>query len=327
MLIDEAKINVEAGKGGNGLVSFRREKFVPKGGPDGGDGGRGGDVIFKVSRNPHGFELFRNNKYFKAEDGQNGMRQKMKGKDGQDLVLEVPPGTLVKEIVAKRSFEIADLKQDGECFVVSKGGLGGFGNQHFATSIKQAPEWSKPGLFGEKKELELELQLIADVALIGLPNAGKSTLLSVISAAKPKIADYPFTTLEPELGIAKHKGQRIVIADVPGLIEGASKGKGLGDAFLRHIRRTKLLVHLVSGESEWISKDYKTIRQELKKFDQKLYHKPEIVVLTKIDIMSDYEKDKYKEELAAASGQNPILLSAVTHEGVERLLDTLLQLF
>ncbi len=325
MLVDEARVKVVAGKGGDGLVSFRREKFIPRGGPDGGDGGDGGNIVLKVSNEVHGLEIFRSQKFFKAQDGGNGMKQKKTGRDGKDLILPVPAGTVVYEVLGKKRYQIADLKKIGQEFVLARGGQGGFGNYHFATSIKQAPNWSKPGLPGEEKELEFELRLIADVGLVGLPNVGKSTLLSVVSAAKPKIAAYPFTTLEPELGIAAYKDKRLVIADIPGLIEGAAAGKGLGDAFLKHIQRTKLIVHLISGETGWVSKDYETIRAELKAFDASLATKPEIPVLTKIDTMSDYEVEKYKNELKKVSGKEPILVSAVTHQGLDKLLDEIVK--
>jgi len=326
MLIDEAKISVVAGRGGDGLVSFRREKYVPRGGPDGGDGGKGGDVILMVSEEAHGLEEFRRKKIFKAEDGQDGMRNKKTGRDGRDLVLKVPPGTVVYEILGNRRFFLRDLKATRESYLLARGGRGGFGNYHFATAVRQAPAFARKGEEGEKREIELELRLIADVGLLGLPNVGKSSLLAVISAAKPKIASYPFTTLAPELGVVTHKGRRFVVADIPGLIKGAALGKGLGDDFLKHIRRTRILIHLLSAENEDLLKGYQTIRQELSAFDPGLLEREEIVVLNKIDILEEVRLRKLLLDLQKALPQRKIFaVSTVTKVGIEKLLDEIVR--
>ncbi|MEK9156078.1 MAG: GTPase ObgE [Patescibacteria group bacterium] len=316
MFIDEAEIYVKAGRGGDGAVSFRREKFVPRGGPDGGDGGDGGDVIIIADRNCHGLAAYNAEKRFLAASGQNGMSRNKTGKSGEDLILSVPPGTQIYH----RDEMLADLVNEGDRIVLAKGGRGGWGNQHFATSIKQAPRWAKQGERGESKKVGLELKTIADVGLIGLPNAGKSTLLSVISQAKPKIADYPFTTLTPNLGVIRNlNGQNVIVADIPGLIEGAALGRGLGDKFLRHIERTKILVHLIDANSADVAADYKTIRDELGAYSPKLLKKKEIVVLTKIDSV-------FADDLAAKVSalklikKKPLVISAATHQGLDKLL-------
>ena len=344
MLVDEAKIKIRSGKGGDGHVSFRREKYVPRGGPEGGDGGNGGDVWIEVSSHTHALESYRVQKLWRAEDGATGGPKQLHGKTGEDLTLAVPPGTVVWELAPGQEKRcLADLTQIGERVRVAKGGNGGWGNQHFATSIKQAPDWGKPGMPAEEKELLLEWQLMADVGLIGLPNAGKSTLLSVVSNARPKIANYPFTTLEPELGVAGIHGHSFVGADIPGLIKGASEGKGLGDAFLRHVRRTKTLVHLISAEIEDPAAAYQTIRAELSAFDKSsptngrhpeklprgsfegsrngLVDRPEIVVLSKSEILPEAEIASKQAALAAAAGKDVLLLSAATNHGVKELLE------
>lgn len=316
MFIDEAKISIKAGNGGNGAISFRRELFVPKGGPDGGDGGDGGDVIIKVDGHCHGLAEFNRVKNFHAEDGQNGMAKKKSGKAGDDLVLFLPPGTQIyrnKEL-------LYDLTEEGSEIVIVKGGSGGWGNYHFATSIKQAPKWSKEGLPGESMVVNLELKTIADVGLVGLPNAGKSTLLSVISNAKPKIADYPFTTLEPNLGSIKTRDKNIIIADIPGLIAGASKGKGLGDKFLRHIERTKALVHIIDAGSDDLIGDYRTIRRELSQFSKTLSKKKKIVVLNKIDTVSKEKLHKCIEEFSKLKIK-PVVISAATNQNIKLFVD------
>jgi len=316
MFIDEVKISLKAGKGGDGLVSFRREKFVPKGGPDGGDGGDGGDVIFVASRHLSDLSLFNREKKFSAESGQNGMTQKKKGKNGQDLVLEVPLGTQLYSDTGKI---LIDLVSDDQSFVIAKGGSGGWGNQHFATSIKQTPRWSKMGLEGENKRIIVELKTIADVGIIGLPNAGKSTLLSVLSNAKPKIADYPFTTLEPNLGAIKDKDRTIIVADIPGLIEGAHRGRGLGYKFLKHIERTKILIHLIDGLSVEPLLDYKTVRVELDKFSKKLSDKLEIVVINKADSILESDLKKMIK-IFKKTRIKPIIISAATNFGIIDLI-------
>ncbi len=269
MLTDEATIKIIAGKGGDGLVSFRHEKYVPKGGPDGGDGGDGGDIFVICDDNTHTLSEFARKKEWRAEDGVKGKPKRQKGGQGQDLELRVPRGTVMK--IDEKI--IHDFTKIGERVLIAKGGRGGWGNVHFATATRQSPAFAKKGEPGETKTLKLELKLIADVGLIGLPNSGKSTLLARISNARPKIADYPFTTLEPNLGVVRCHEKQFVVADIPGLIEGASKGKGLGDKFLRHTERTNVLVHLIDINKEHIVQDYETIRQELALWSEKLLRK------------------------------------------------------
>lgn len=319
MLIDEVTIEVEAGKGGDGMVSFRREKFIPKGGPDGGDGGDGGDVILQCEPNVHALTFFNTRKKFKAEDGERGKPKKMHGKNGEDLFLQVPPGTLVFEKKDSEFSLAADLVAKDQIIAIAKGGKGGLGNVHFATATHQTPREFKPGSRGENKILKLELKLLADVGLIGLPNAGKSTLISVVSSARPKIADYPFTTLEPNLGVVVCDDYNFIMADIPGLIEGASKGRGLGDKFLRHIERTKIILHLIDANSQNVKRDYQTIRKELGEFNPELLKKKEIIALTKIDTLSAADLEK---RIAALKFTNReiIPISAVTHKGIEGLL-------
>lgn len=316
MFIDEVEIYVKSGNGGNGAVSFRREKYVPKGGPDGGDGGNGGDVIVRGKENIHGLTFFNMKKKFLAENGQNGMGKNKKGKDGEDLCLYLPLGT---QIYSKEEL-IADIISDKEEFVLAKGGRGGWGNQHFATSIKQAPTWSKDGEKGKGLKIKLELKTIADIGLVGLPNAGKSTLISVLTKARPKIADYPFTTLEPNLGTYTDSDSRFVIADIPGLIEGASKGRGLGYRFLRHIERTKLLVHLISAESTDLVKDYNTIQGELKSFSNKLLSKKEVVVISKADIITEKDLEKEIARLSRAIDKPVLAISAATSYNIDHFI-------
>ena len=319
MFIDEAKIKVTVGNGGNGIVSFRREKFIPKGGPDGGDGGNGGDIIIVADAHTSDLSQFNRKKSYQADSGQNGMTKNMHGKNAEDLLLKVPLGTQIFQ----DGKIIHDFLKDEDSIIIAKGGQGGWGNQHFASSIKQTPRWSKNGLAGEDKKISLELKTIADIGLIGLPNAGKSTLLSVITNARPKIADYPFTTLEPNLGAIKMKDKTLIIADIPGLIEGASKGKGLGVKFLKHIERTKVLAHIIDAMSDDVVRDYKTIRKELKEFSAKLVKKEEIVVLNKIDAVG--EKD-LKEKIAQLKKVKiiPISISAVTNKNVDKLVKSIL---
>jgi GTP-binding protein len=320
MFIDEVKISIKAGKGGDGVVSFRRERYVPKGGPDGGDGGDGGSVILEADRNLSDLSLFNQIKKFRAESGQNGMTKKMKGKDGEDLILKVPLGTQVYE----NDLLVEDILKHDQRIILAEGGRGGWGNQHFATSIKQAPKWSKQGLPGQARLLRLELKTIADIGLVGLPNAGKSTLLAVLTSARPKIANYPFTTLAPNLGAIKAKDKIIILADIPGLIEGASEGKGLGDKFLRHIERTKTILHMIDAGSEDIKRDYKTIRSELELFSKKLAKKKEIVVLNKSDIVFAEELKKKQRSLSRLTKSSVISISSATGEGIDDLSNLLL---
>jgi GTPase len=282
MFIDQVEIQVRSGKGGDGMVHFRREKFVPRGGPDGGDGGKGGDVIFEVKTTLNTLSAFRQNQKFQAENGVNGGSAQMTGRYGKDLVIQVPPGTVIFD--ADTGALIGDLTKAGQTLKVCKGGRGGRGNQHFVSSRNQAPRTAEKGEPYEEKRLKLELKLIADIGLIGVPNAGKSTLLSVLTNAKPKIAAYPFTTLEPNLGVANiDEDTTVVLADIPGLIEGAHEGAGLGHDFLRHIQRTRVLVHLLDGLSDDPIADYSQINSELSLFDPNLGKKPQLVALNKID--------------------------------------------
>lgn len=312
MLIDEVVIKIKAGKGGDGVVSFWREKFVPKGGPDGGDGGKGGNIYFEVDPNSNTLFDYNRLKYFKAEDGQNGRRKKQKGKDGEDLILKVPQGTIIAD--NKTGKILQDFKNPQGKILIAGGGKGGLGNVHFATAVHQVPREATPGTKSEEKTLKLELKLIAQVGIIGLPNTGKSTLLSKISKARPKIADYPFTTLVPNLGVVKIDDFSFVAADIPGLIEGAAKGKGLGNRFLKHIERTKILVHLLDATSTDIKKNWQTVRGEMKNFSKELIKRPEILVISKIDAVPnlDIKKLKFKTK--------PLLISAVTGRGIKELL-------
>jgi len=282
MFTDQVEIHVRSGKGGDGMVHFHREKFIPRGGPDGGDGGKGGDVVFEVKHTLNTLSSFRQNQKFKAEDGVRGGPSQQSGRAGKDLVIHVPPGTVIFD--ADSGEIIGDLTQPSQQIVICKGGRGGRGNQHFATSRNQAPRTAEKGAPHEERRLRLELKLIADIGLIGVPNAGKSTLLTALTNAKPKIAAYPFTTLEPNLGVAEiDVNASVVLADIPGLIEGASQGAGLGHDFLRHVQRTRVLIHLLDGLSDDPIADYSQINSELSLFDPNLAKKPQIVALNKID--------------------------------------------
>jgi GTPase len=322
MFADVVTVRVKAGKGGNGLTSWRREKFVAKGGPDGGDGGHGGSLILEADQNLDTLASFRHNPLLTAEAGQNGKRRRQHGKTGKDTIIKVPVGTVVWD----DGNQLVDMTAVGQQKIVAKGGRGGFGNAHFSSSSRQAPQVSEIGEPGEEFELRLELKLIADVGIVGLPNAGKSTLLSVISNAKPEIADYPFTTLAPNLGVADIDGNSLLMADIPGLIAGASKGKGLGDTFLRHIERTAVLIHLIDSASNEVVKDYQTINQELKAYKAGLETKPQLVVLTKADAL-DKELLKYQSEQLQKSVKTKIyVISAVAHDGLDQLLRATLKL-
>ena len=289
MFTDQVEIQVKSGKGGDGMVHFRREKFVPQGGPDGGDGGKGGDVIFEVKPTLNTLSSFRQNQKFKAENGVNGGPSQMTGRNGKDLIIHIPPGTVIFD--AETGELVGDLTEPGQKLILLKGGRGGRGNQHFATSRNQVPRTAEKGEPAEEKRLRLELKLIADIGLIGVPNAGKSTLLSVLTNARPKIAPYPFTTLEPNLGVANiDDDTTVVLADIPGLIEGASQGAGLGHDFLRHIQRTRVLIHLLDGLSEDPVADYSQINSELSLFDPNLAKKPQVVAINKIDQPDVQEK-------------------------------------
>lgn len=322
MFTDYVKIIAKAGNGGNGAISFRREKYVAAGGPDGGDGGKGGDIYFEVDPDSNTLIDFRYNKKYKAENGKNGEGAHKYGKSGADLYIKVPIGTIVKD--ASNNRILADLSRPGQKELILAGGRGGKGNSHFATSTRQAPRFAQDGEKGEEKELILELKLLADVGLIGFPNVGKSTFLSMTTSATPKIADYHFTTLEPNLGVVKTEfGDSFVIADIPGIIEGASEGTGLGLQFLRHIERTRLLLHVidVSGsEGRNPVQDFKTINAELKKYSEKLSKRKQIVVANKIDAMQDEKLYQELEKVAKENKMEIFKISAATGEGISKLL-------
>ena len=329
--IDEAKILVRSGKGGNGCVSFRREKYIPKGGPDGGDGGKGGDVYLRASSKLLTLYDFRHKKVYEAQNGQPGMGKQRYGRSGDDLIIDVPVGTLVYEVLEDgRERLLVDLVQEGQMFLVAKGGRGGKGNVHFKSSTMRTPRFAQPGEEGEEKTIRLELKIIADVGLVGLPNAGKSTFISRISAARPKIASYPFTTLTPNLGVVEDDfGRRMVVADIPGLIEGAHKGHGLGDRFLKHVERTRFLVHILSVEDvslDNIFSGFELINNELGKSSPVLAQKEQILVLNKIDLLKDEDLSKIQESLSSYK-QKVFLISALTGKGVEQLLKAMWQKF
>lgn len=318
--VDKATVIVLAGDGGDGRLSFRREKFIDRGGPDGGDGGNGGNVVFVASRNQNTLASFRYEKELHAEPGQPGDKRRKHGKSGDDLRVAVPVGTVVLDESGEM---LADLAIDGQEAVIAKGGKGGFGNAHFVSSTRQAPRIAEKGEKGEQRSLRLELKMIADVGLVGLPNAGKSTLLSVISGARPEIADYPFTTLTPNLGVVDvDNSTSLLFADIPGLIEGAAHGKGLGDEFLRHVERTAVLLHLVDAYQEDIAHIYKTIQQELKAYKVDLSTKPQIVALTKIEgLDADIVDDQLaKLKKAVPKGTLIMAISALSKQGVADLL-------
>lgn len=315
--VDSAKISVKAGDGGRGCVSFRREKFVPKGGPDGGDGGRGGHVYLRANRQLATLLDFKYRKSYIADRGAHGLGARKTGKDGGDIVIGVPCGTVVRN--AGTGEVMCDMVEDGQEVLICKGGRGGWGNQHFATATRQAPRFAQPGEKGEEYELEMELKLMADVGLVGFPNAGKSTLISVLSAARPKIADYPFTTLVPNLGIVRYEEYKsFVMADIPGIIEGAAEGRGLGIQFLRHIERTKILLIMVSADSADIAAEYATLLKELEKFDPALLSKPRFAVITKMDIApGDFSVPELEP------GVRVLAISSVAGHGLKALKDEL----
>ncbi|HPG39147.1 MAG TPA: GTPase ObgE [bacterium] len=315
MFIDYAKIYVKAGDGGDGCIAFRREKYVPKGGPSGGDGGYGGNIVITASKHIHTLLDFRYNHEYKAERGQHGMGSNMTGKTGSDCIVKVPVGTLI--IDADSGEPLADMVDDQQSVIIAAGGKGGRGNTHFKSATNQAPRICEEGVKGEEKNLVLELKLIADVGLVGMPNAGKSTLLSRISAARPKIADYPFTTLKPQLGIVKVREQQsFVAADIPGLIEGAHLGKGLGTQFLRHIERTKLLLIMLDACSENLLADYHTLINELDSYGNGLESKPRIIVYTKSDLLTNGFKGLSKRTI---KNTRTLLISAITGENLAEL--------
>ena len=316
MFVDKAKVSLKAGKGGDGAVSFRHEIYIPKGGPDGGDGGKGGDIVFRADRNTNTLIDFRFTPILTAEDGKNGSGQRSSGRSGKDLIVDVPIGTVVR----KNNVIIADLVEDNQQEIIAKGGSGGFGNAHFKSSTRQAPLIAEVGEPGEEFEAELELKSMADVGLVGLPNAGKSTFLSVVSNAKPEIADYPFTTITPNLGVATIDERDLLIADIPGLIEGASEGKGLGHDFLRHVDRTAVLLHLVDVYNNDAGEAYATIRHELEKYSD-LAQRPEIVALTKCE---GVDPEIIAMQTASILSKNPsahvFAISSAAHQGLDNLL-------
>ena len=327
MFVDEAIIDVAGGAGGRGCVAWRGEKYVPRGGPDGGDGGDGGDVIVRADENTDTLSDYVSSKRFHAKDGQHGMGKSMNGKRGSDLILRVPPGTIIRQqsVGGKSPAAIADLQLHGASAVVAKGGRGGYGNAHFKSSTRQAPDFAELGEPGHRTTVKMELKLVADVGIIGFPSVGKSSLIAAVSAARPKIADYPFTTLVPNLGVVSVHSREFVVCDVPGLIEGASEGKGLGDTFLRHIERCGILVHLLDVTRPDIQGDYRVIRKELKAYSPTLAQKREFVVLNKIDLLGgdvkgiDAKLKKAKIPVAAR-------ISAATHRGTDALMSKLLPL-
>jgi GTPase len=328
VLIDNVKIKIRSGDGGNGCVSFRREKYVPKGGPNGGDGGKGGNVIFKADNSLATLIDFRYNRIYKAQNGKHGLGGDKTGRSGDDIIVLVPCGSIIKDAATGKV--LADLVESGDSYLAALGGKGGKGNARFATSTNQAPRFAEPGIKGEEMQIEIELKLIADVGLVGLPNAGKSTLISKISAAKPKIADYPFTTLQPNLGIVRYKEyQSFVVADIPGLIEGAHTGKGLGIRFLKHIERTRVLVFLLDSTlipyNDNKREDYEVLINELGSYDKQLLEKPRIICFSKTDTLTDEQKkelNKIRFTATKSKEKIPVLkISAVTGESLKKLLD------
>ncbi|MGA8241198.1 MAG: GTPase ObgE [Desulfobacterales bacterium] len=324
--VDEAIITVQSGNGGRGCVSFRREKYIPRGGPDGGDGGKGGDVVLRASSGKRTLYDFRHKKQFRAQNGQQGQGRQKTGRDGEDLVIELPPGTLIRD--AETGQIIADLVEAGQRFVAAKGGRGGQGNTRFKSATHRAPRFAQPGEPGQSLTLTLELKLIADVGIIGLPNAGKSTLISAISSANPKIGAYPFTTLTPNLGVVQAgSNQPFIVADIPGLIAGAHEGTGLGIRFLRHIERTGFLVHLVDASRIDLNsplEDYRIVNTELAHYGRGLNDKPQIVVLNKMDLPGTAENAR--AFVSAVEDKSVLLISAVTGAGVDRLISHILRL-
>jgi GTPase len=322
--IDRAEVEIAAGNGGDGMVSFRREKFVPAGGPSGGNGGHGGSVFFRAVEDLQTLLDFRYRRRFKADDGKKGGIKSCTGESGKDLIIEVPCGTIIYDLDTEEM--LVDLTENGSQYCVARGGKGGLGNECFLTNSNRAPERAMPGKPGVVRSIALELKLLAEVGLIGMPNAGKSTLISAVSSARPKVADYPFTTLVPNLGVVrKPSGDGTLFADIPGLIEGAADGAGLGHEFLRHIERTKVLVHLVDGTGEDPIDAYLTIRSELMAYDESLGDKPQILVINKADALDDEELELLQEELAITANQEVIVISAATRLNLDLLLNLVWQ--
>jgi GTP-binding protein len=321
--LDQAKVYVRSGNGGAGAVSFRREKFIEFGGPDGGDGGRGGNVWAEAVDGLNTLIDYRYQQHFKAKTGGHGMGRNMAGANAPDVVLRVPAGTQIFE--EDNETLIADLSEVGKLVLLAEGGNGGFGNAHFKSSTNQAPRRANPGLEGRERWIWLRLKLIADIGIVGLPNAGKSTFLARVTAARPKIADYPFTTLHPNLGVVRHKGQEFVLADIPGLIEGAHDGAGIGDRFLGHVERCKVLLHLIDAAGEDPRKAYNTIRTELSAYGHGLAEKAEVVALSRADIATAEQIAKARRAIARVAKTQPLVLSAATGQGVEAVLDACLE--
>ena len=321
--LDEAKVYIRSGDGGNGCVSFRREKFIEFGGPNGGDGGKGGDVVAEAVEGLNTLIDYRYQQHFKAKNGRGGMGKDRHGAGGDDIVLKVPVGTQIYEEDGETL--LADLTRAGQRVVLARGGNGGFGNAHFKSSTNRAPRHANPGQPGEELTIRLRLKLIADAGIIGLPNAGKSTFLAAVSAAKPKIADYPFTTLHPQLGVVESDGREFVLADIPGLIEGAHEGTGLGDRFLGHVERCRALLHLVDGTGEHAGKAYETVRAELEAYGHGLAEKPEIVALNKADALTPEQLRQQTVRLKRAAGTAPLVVSAATGAGVPDIVRALLK--
>lgn len=322
--LDQAKVYIRSGDGGAGSVSFRREKYIEFGGPDGGDGGRGGDVWVEAVQGLNTLIDYRYQQHFKAKTGVHGMGRNRTGAKGEDAILKVPVGTQIYE--EDNETLICDLTEIGQRFRLASGGNGGFGNQHFKSSTNQAPRRANPGLPGEEAWIWLRLKLIADAGLVGLPNAGKSTFLATVTAAKPKIADYPFTTLHPNLGVVRIDAREFVMADIPGLIEGAHAGVGIGDRFLGHVERTRVLLHLVSAREEDPAAVYNTIRGELAAYGHGLTDKAEIVALSQVDLLDEEARAEKQAALAEACGRKPLLLSSATGEGVQDVLRALMKI-
>ena len=316
--LDEAKVYVRSGDGGNGCVAFRREKFIEFGGPNGGNGGRGGDVVIEAVDGLNTLIDYRYQQHFKAKTGVHGMGRNRHGAKGESVTLKVPAGTQVFEEDGETL--ICDMTEVGQKYRIGKGGNGGFGNAYFKTSTNQAPDWANPGQEGEEKTIWLRLKLIADAGLVGLPNAGKSTFLATTTRARPKIANYPFTTLHPNLGVASVDGKEYVLADIPGLIEGAHEGVGLGDRFLGHVERTRVLLHLISAQEENAGKAYKTVRGELEAYGAGLAEKPEIVALSQADTVDADALKKKKASLKRACGTTPYVISAISGAGMQEVL-------
>lgn len=321
--IDEVKIQVQSGRGGNGASSFRREKFIPMGGPDGGDGGRGGSVVFVCEKNLNTLVDFRYKQHFRAVNGQRGQGANRSGVAGDDLIIKIPLGT---QVFREDGELLIDMMEEGERFVVARGGRGGLGNANFKSSINQAPTHAQQGEEGEEFWIRLQLKLLSDAGLLGLPNAGKSTFLAATTRAKPKIADYPFTTLKPQLGVVYIDENEFVLADIPGLIEGASKGRGLGDRFLKHVERCGVLLHLIDGSAENIVENYKIIRAELEGYNEDLLEKFEVIAINKIDLLSEEDRKEKVEELKkylkkiGAKKVKIFTISAATNEGLKPVL-------